>query len=54
MNKKDKGYAKPVRKDKVVATKSLCGRTDCYKQTKWEDNEEITECITCGKILNIK
>lgn len=54
MKKADKGFIKAVKKDKPIITKSLCGRNDCYKQTKWEDKEEITECVTCGKILNIK
>ena len=55
MKKSDKGYTKSIPKDKVVVTKLLCGRNDCYKQTRVDlDGDLVVECVTCGKILEIR
>jgi hypothetical protein len=54
MKKSDKGFVKPVKKEEVKK-KSLCGRNDCYKQTRVDlDGDLVVECVTCGKILEIR
>lgn len=56
MKKSDKGFVKAIKKEvPVQVKKSLCGRNDCYKQTRVDlDGDLVVECVTCGRILEIK